>query len=54
MSNSLLKVRWGIHRYHDVAPSETRARLATMLGIMAPIRALPPIVEDKKGRVPYR
>ena len=37
-----------------VAPSETRARLATMLEIMAPIRALPPIVEDKKGRVPYR
>jgi len=37
-----------------VAPSETRARLGTMLEIMAPIRALPPVVEDKKGRVPYR
>ena len=44
----------GIHGYHPLAPSETRARLATMLEIMAPIRALPPIVEDKKGRVPYR
>ena len=54
MSNSLLKVRRGIDRYHHIAPSETRARLATMLEIMAPIRALPPIVEDKKGRVPYR
>ncbi|MDE2639501.1 MAG: hypothetical protein OXI03_02845 [Chloroflexota bacterium] len=37
-----------------VAPGETRARLGTMLEIMAPIRALPPVVEDKKGRVPYR
>jgi len=37
-----------------IAPTETRERLGTMMEIMAATRALPPVIEDKKGRVPYR
>lgn len=37
-----------------VAPSETRERLSTMIEIMSAMRALPPVLEDKRGRVPYR
>ena len=37
-----------------IAPSETRDRVAVMLEIMAATRALPPTIEDKKGRVTYR
>jgi len=37
-----------------IAPSETRDRLSTMLQILAPSGSIPPIHEDRKGRVVHR
>ena len=37
-----------------IAPSETRDRLAAMLELTAEMRALPPVLDDRKGRIVYR